>query len=337
MANTFYYGTSDTPADSTVKQVIIQGLPADIRDESFLQLGDMISVYFQYGNSEEHPSIKLYNGSIDNEIAVSDDNGHRIKTQQLNNSIAEAWGNGDTCSFFYTQINTVSDTIYYWTLAVDSIASEGEYGKVKLANDISNLSEADKATTAITVQAAQALIAAQPIGQLDYLDAVTGNKVQIGTLTYTNGDDTPIEKPIYVPPTPSTLTHTHELINDGEGEDKFITRNLDTTLSFIGEDKGITIYDEEDEMEYLLYEPVDINNNATIRSLHDFNINAINDINIEAANDLKVSATNNIILNKNILYTLDIIIDSDTGVATGEDKELYDLIKELGWNEVLQG
>lgn len=364
MANTFYYGSCNSAAESTVKQVVIQGLPAEIRDESFLQLGDMISVTFNNGNSVEHPTLKIYNGSLDAEIAISEDNGYFIKAQRLNGSIKEAWNSGDTCNIFYTKVNNT----YYWTLANNGIASNSSYGKVKIANDINNISETDAATTAITVQAARELIAAQPIGRLEYNDTVSSsNKRQIGSLTFTNGNESS-NIPVYTFPEPVQVSHTHELENDGEGDDngKFLTRKLDTTISFAGPAKGITIYDEENEVEHLVYEAADVNGDATLKSLNDFNIETANDFNIETANDLNIEVTNDlkvqtnqdlivnalgtmnvraqnimglygsdVILDHDIQYLLDVIVDSETGVITGTDKDLYEAIQNLGWNDIL--
>ena len=374
MANTFYYGSCNSTAEKTVKQVVIQGLPAEIRDESFLQFGDMISVTFTYGNDAENPTIKLYNGSLDNEIGVSGDDGHFIKTQRLNGSISGLWNSGDICGFTYTIIGDAC----YWVLANDGIASGDSYGKVKIANDISDISEADAATTAITVKAARELIAAQPIGTLSYSNAVgeTGNN--IGTLVYTRGDEEPTELTIQIPSIPPLITHTHELDNDGEveGGDGFITRKLDTTINFAGPVKGITVYDEENEVEHLVYEAADVNGDATLKSLNDLNINVANDLNIETINDfnietandlnietvgdLKVISSQNLMINTedviniaaltsiglygsdvtidhDIQYNLDITINSETGVITGTDKNLYEAIQRLGWNDILQG
>lgn len=364
MANTFYYGSCNSTAEKTVKQVVIQGLPAEIRDESFLQFGDMISVTFTYGNSAEHPTLKIYNGSLDKEIATSEDDGYFIKAQQLNGSIKEAWNSGDTCNIFYTKVNNT----YYWTLANDGIASNSSYGKVKIANDINNISEADAATTAITVQAARELIAAQPIGRLEYNDIVSSsNKRQIGSLAFTNGNESS-NIPVYTFPEPVQVSHTHELENDGEGDDngKFLTRKLDTTISFTGPAKGITVYDEENEVEHLVYEVADVNGDATLKSLNDLNIETANDLNIEAANDLnietagdlRVISSQNLMVNTedvinvaaltsiglygsdvtidhDIQYLLDITVDSETGVITGTDKDLYEAIQNLGWNDIL--
>lgn len=356
MANTFYYGSCNSTAESTVKQVVIQGLPAEIRDESFLQFGDMISVTFTYGNDAENPTIKLYNGSLDNEIGVSGDDGHFIKTQRLNGSISGLWNSGDICGFTYTIIGDAC----YWVLANDGIASSDSYGKVKIANDISDISETDAATTAITVQAARELIAAQPIGKLEYNDTVSSsNKRQIGNLTFTNGNKSS-NIPVYTFPEPVKVSHTHELKNDGEGDDngKFLTRKLDTTISFAGPAKGITVYDEENEVEYLVYEAADVNGDATLKSLNDFNIETASDLNIEVTNDLKVQTNQDLIVNalgtmnvraQNIMglygsdvildhdiqYLLDITVDSETGVITGADKDLYVAIQNLGWNDIL--
>lgn len=315
MANTFYYGNSNTPADSTVKQVIIQGLPAEIRDESFLQLGDTISISFVYGNLVENPTIKLYNGSLDKEIGISGDSGHFIKTSRLNGSIKGLWNNGDICGFIYTIIGNT----YYWILATDGIASEDTYGKVKIVNDIDDISEESKDTTAITVKAVEDLIVAQPIGQLSYNNAVSNsNRRMIGTLSFINGSDEVQQTEIFTFPEPLQKTHTHEFINDGEieGGDKFLTRNIDTTITFSGENKGITVYDTEEEVEYLLYEPSNINNDATIKSLHD--------LNIEVENDLYIDAIN-----------ININLDISSDMTSGADRPLYMAIHQLGWDNII--
>ena len=100
MANTFYYGSCNSTAESTVKQVVIQGLPAEIRDESFLRFGDMISVTFTYGNSAETPTLRV-DGSSTGTAKTIVINTSATATSSGNGTTFNTWGANEAVLFTY--------------------------------------------------------------------------------------------------------------------------------------------------------------------------------------------------------------------------------------------
>lgn len=329
MANTFYYGSSTTPADNPVKQVVIHGLSTDIRDDSFLQVGDTITVTFTYGNTAESPTMKLFNGSVDQEKAITGDNGHFIKAQNLDQSLVNMWRAGLTCGFCYVEIGGSS----YWVLTNSEIATATDFGRVKITNSIEGVT--DKENTAISVVAAEEIIQSRPVSTLAYQGlGENENTTLMGTLTYTNSIGAQQEPiPLYAPELTLSITNTSELHNDGEdGSYPFLTANIPTALTFTSDDNGLVFYDSESDESYPMYEPVDENGNTYIQSLNNLEVFVPQDININTNNNCNLES-GNLVLNENMYFNLDLELNEDEDeVIGGADRDLYLALRALDWD-----
>lgn len=357
MASTVYYGKSNTAGDQQVKQVIIEELDSTVTSESdFLTPGNTLVVFFKYGNTHSQPRIKLYNGSVDNEIAISDDNGYKIQAVNLLD-LNGIWTDGESCRFIYEVNNNVS----VWNLLNSAVATEDTYGKVKITDDLSGAALTDPAMTA-TAGAIMALLDTQDSGYLDYNPEETAT-VLVGTLTLRSKDGSQLGDPvfIYIPEFIDTDTfriRTSELINDGpkkeEGEEEseatigyghpYLTKLIPGRLIFKNSfdeempQKGLAYTYLEDEggesieHEFLAYELVDDSNNSIIRSRGNLSFIVNNNKYIDLQGVTK--AEEEVTFNKKFYALLDVTVEESE--YSGEDADLYLGLVRLGWTDCIR-
>lgn len=364
MASTVYYGKSNTAGDQQVKQVIIEELDSTVTSESdFLTPGDTLVVFFKYGNTHSQPRIKLYNGSVDSEIAISDDNGYKIQVVNLLD-LNGIWADGESCRFIYDTNNNVS----IWELLDSAVATEDTYGKVKITDDLSGETITDPTMTA-TASAIKALLDSQGGEYLQYQPAVTEDTL-IGTLTLRSKDGSQLGNPalIYIPEFIDTDTfriRTSELINDGpkkeQGENEseatigyghpYITRIIPGNLIFRKSydenmlQKGLfytyleEVGEEQVEQEFLAYEITDNYNNSTLRSRGNLNLAVVDNNYIDLQGITK--AEEEFTFNKKFYALLDVIVTTEqdaeeTPTYSGEDADLYLGLVRLGWTDCIR-
>lgn len=355
MANSIYYGSSTTSANTAVKQVIIQGLSEDIRDESFLQVGDMLIVYFSFDNLTTAPSIKLFNGDSEHEISTDSDTGKFIKLQAADSNATGAWSAGETCTFTFT---FGASGTYYWSLNGSAKGTSTSYGKVKLSDNLNPTEE--ELDSAITLGAAIQLFNSKMGNSLSYVPGIpqSAENITLGTLSLVDDDSsTDISTvAIQMPPLQELQTYTSELYNNGPRKDSgstdtaanigagnpYLTRIIPGSLSFresipLGSSPiGIMLYDSETETESVAYEIADNFGNSTINSKGNLNMNAVGDINLTVTNGNDISILGgDLILDKNLNCDLDIELDEGGRAVGGTDKDLYNAILDLGWSDCL--
>ena len=242
------------------------------------------------------------------------------------------WRSGLTCGFCYVDIEGQK----YWMYTNSEIATETEFGRVKITNDIQGVDEADKSSTAVSVTAAEQIINSRPVSSLTY-EGISGNESnnRMGTLTFTDSagiQQEPIN--LYTPKVEVNISNTSDLVNDGEKDGNglpFITSNVSTAITFTGEDNGIVFYDSENRESYPMYEPVDENGDTYIQSLGDLDVYVPSNINI-TANDC-ILESGRLILNDSIYFNLDLEVDDEQDIVTGgADKDFYLALRDLDWD-----
>ena len=132
MAVRTYYGTCITEADESIKEVYVSD--SDLAQGTFnFEEGDLLVVFFADTNTENEPSIVVYNKDTNQEVSTSDDSGKLIKSLDIEANMANAWAAGETVIFAYTQ-KSIDPGTYYWELIDGAHATTETYGDVKLDN-----------------------------------------------------------------------------------------------------------------------------------------------------------------------------------------------------------
>lgn len=132
MAVRTYYGTCITEADESIKEVYVSD--SDLAQGTFnFEEGDLLVVFFADTNTENEPSIVVYNKDTNQEVSISGDSGKLIKSLDIEANMANAWAAGETVIFAYTQKSIDPDT-YYWELIDGAHATTETYGDVKLTD-----------------------------------------------------------------------------------------------------------------------------------------------------------------------------------------------------------
>lgn len=132
MAVRTYYGTCITGADERIKKVYVSD--SDLAQGTFnFEEGDLLVVFFADTNTQNEPSIVIYNKDTNQEISISGDSGKLIKSIDIEANMANAWAAGETVIFAYTQ-KSIDPGTYYWELIDGAHATAETYGDVKLSD-----------------------------------------------------------------------------------------------------------------------------------------------------------------------------------------------------------
>lgn len=233
MAVKMYYGTCSTAGDYTVKEVFVRD--SEIIEGFEFQKGDALSVYFTYGNTVDNISLKIMNDSTGDEISISDDSGKLVKNKSVVLNTIEAWDNGETVIFVYTEEASGSnDNNFYWELVNGAPSTENVYGVTKLEGNANTnistwlVSESTKDyTSALTPGLLKKFYDALKndsnlLVQLNWYPEQTGTMLTLGTLRINDDVNNsvaiqyPLESLIEEIVRANVLS-TSQILNDGEG------------------------------------------------------------------------------------------------------------------------
>lgn len=200
MASTIYYGKSETPANTQVKRVVMEEVPN-------FQPGDILSVYFTYGNSFNGPTLVVTNGDVNQNNAISNDTGLSILAPGQGTAIIGSWTDGEVVNFSYTE---VPNNVFYWELIGKSIATDTIYGGVLLDGNSDN--------SAISIGAAKRLMSSAAVGSISYETRQFETATEVGDLTLTTYNpatgDTDTQTATIVIPHDATYPPISQITND---------------------------------------------------------------------------------------------------------------------------
>lgn len=200
MASTIYYGKSETPANAQVKRVVMEEVPN-------FQPGDILSVYFTYGNSFNGPTLVVTNGDVNQNNAISNDTGLSILAPGQGTAVIGSWTDGEVVNFSYTE---VPNNVFYWELIGKSIATDTIYGGVLLDGNSDN--------SAISVGAAKRLLSSAAVGSISYETRQFETATEVGDLTLTTYNpatgDTDTQTATIVIPHDATYPPISQITND---------------------------------------------------------------------------------------------------------------------------
>ena len=244
MASTIYYGKSITAGNIQTKQVVLKEIPS-------FQPGDILSVYFAYGNLIDGPTLIITNGDINENNSISNDTGLNILAPGQGAAVIGSWTDGEVVNFSYTENPS---NVFAWELIGKSIATDTIYGGVLL--------DADSDNSAISVGEAKRLLASTTVGSISYESRDVGVEASpIGDLTLTSYNPTTgetsiqtatIEIPyIYVP------TNISYFEND-EGYVKEASARVTNGILFNSEDNNYDTLKVGDETNSSIV--IDLNN-----------------------------------------------------------------------------
>ena len=203
MASTIYYGKSETPANTQVKRVVMEEVPN-------FQPGDILSVYFTYGNSFNGPTLVVTNGDVNQNNAISNDTGLSILAPGQGTAVIGSWTDGEVVNFSYTE---VPNNVFYWELIGKSIATDTIYGGVLLDATGDN-----ENNSAISVSAAKRLLSSAAVGSISYETRQFETATEVGDLTLTTYNpvtgDTDTQTATIVIPHDATYPPISQITND---------------------------------------------------------------------------------------------------------------------------
>ena len=256
MARKVYYGICPAAAggdNNNEYSVYINDL--DITANSFnFNKGDLLVVFFAYKNIAAAPKLIIYINNTEFQPSISSDSGKFIKTHDDIANCEGAWGDGETVIFTYT---LAGNNTYYWELVNGVHCSTDVYGVTKTFDD----SDFDNwITTSIDLDDINSgeSVAPKTLKKLYQLfagdDEVPGlrwapvsmvpNLQTLGTLSLGEGVGVNITYPLEDTIRgllPTEITHTGQLINNGEGAGEgheteesspFITKYISDDLYF---------------------------------------------------------------------------------------------------------
>ena len=230
MSSQVYFGKCiNSTSDAQVKKVTMVDMPDKFNE------GDLLAVFFTNRNVAAAPSIKIVTGSTQEEVSTADDAGIFIKSHDVDVDKEGLWGDGETVLFCFVKV----DAVIYLEIVGKLHASTTDYGIVKLeASEIDNLAnwvaskgnDDDKTTvnTATIKALMQTLFNVQesseetsqalPALSLNWEPTSGEDLTSLGDLSLTNGTNSvSIQIPSYVLERPEEITHTGQLINNGNG------------------------------------------------------------------------------------------------------------------------
>ena len=200
MASTIYYGKSETPATTQVKRVVMEEVPN-------FQPGDILSVYFTYGNSFNGPTLVVTNGDVNQNNVISNDTGLSILAPGQGTAVIGSWTDGEVVNFSYTE---VPNNVFYWELIGKSIATDTIYGGVLLDGNSDN--------SAISIGAAKRLLSSAAVGSISYETRQFETATEVGDLTLTTYNpatgDTDTQTATIVIPHDATYPPISQITND---------------------------------------------------------------------------------------------------------------------------
>lgn len=262
MSNQVYFGKCINSArDAQVKEVTMVNMPDKFNE------GDLLAVFFTNRNVAATPSIKFVTESTQQEVSVADDEGILIKSYDVDVEKEGLWGDGETVLFCFVQRSDDSG-ILYLEIVGKLHTSTTDYGIVKLeasetdnlANWVASNGEDDDKTTVNTAtikalmqplfnvqESSEETPQALPTLSLNWEPVSGEDLTSLGDLSLTNGTNSvSIQIPSYVLERQEEITHTGQLINNGNGGpegsiddsgDPYITHHISTDLFFIPGDE----------------------------------------------------------------------------------------------------
>lgn len=260
MAGKIFYGTSETAAGTATKAVNIINWATEkevtIRQESKddenvtiidqaegeLTIGDILVVLFTNGNTSPSVTLSLGNGTISNEVDVTNDTGIPVRSYAVDGaSLAGAWTTGEAKIFVLAEGN--NDKNYFEMLG--SIKGDGSnFGNVQITDQVGN--EEKWASDNLTLS---------PSGVKSYVDNMANLSLgwsgeqggsTLGTLSLNRGT-TPLGTVTINYPTVNvpTINSTNQILNDGPKGDPsnkdnnkygvgnpFLTKNVPNRICF---------------------------------------------------------------------------------------------------------
>ena len=279
MAN-IYYGTCAVEANVQIKKVIVPAITTGENGVNQLMAGDLLVVLFKYGNTCDSPKIVIGNGDSTDEITINSDEGIAIKVKAEEISLAEAWVNGETKIFVYTQ--SMTDSTYYFEMIGSVKGDSNIFGNVKVVDD----STVTGSNIAISPIGARNLLLESTGLSLDWVPNYTSeSEIELlGTLNILKDNEPVTEQgiKIYYPLVNiPDINRTSQLKNDGPKRDgtannevgygyPFLTRNIPGNITFYSngaEHIGLQIADRSNNIlsnPYLVVELVDGYGNTNI-------------------------------------------------------------------------
>ena len=278
MAN-IYYGTCAVEANVQIKKVIVPAITTGENGVNQLIAGDLLVVLFKYGNTCDSPKIVIGNGDSTNEITITSDEGIAIKVKAEEISLAEAWVNGETKIFVYTQ--SIADSTYYFEMIGSVKGDSNIFGNVKVVDD----STVTGSNIAISPIGARTLLTETAGLTLNWDSPFTPGSTNalLGTLSILKGQEIvasgiPIYYPLQEIP---TINYTNQLRNNGPKADgtlnndvgvgmPFLTKHIPGNVIFYSKDTdfiGLQIADRSNNTltnQFLVVELVDARGNTNI-------------------------------------------------------------------------
>ena len=242
MARRVYHGIAGAQPVDGVYRVDIHDIDITAGEFSFNE-GDLLVVFFAAKNEVAQPKLAIYINDTENEVSISNDEGHFVKQYDVEADCTDAWDNGETVAFAYTQRGT--NETYYWEMINGVHASTEVYGDTKLfdlpvsSEDPEDLvfpdwingelgAETEDTTTSLAPNMLkklyQLLVKNDNQNQGLIWTPETPSEQILGTLTLTSsGDSVNITYPLdsviaaKIEELGDIPTHTSKLINDGTG------------------------------------------------------------------------------------------------------------------------
>lgn len=259
MAGKIFYGTSETAAGTakkavniinwaTEKEVTIRQGSGDDENvtiidqaEGELTIGDILVVLFTNGNTSSSVELSLGNGTISNEVSVTNDAGIPVRSYAVDGaSLAGAWATGEAKIFVLAEGK--NDENYFEMLG--SIKGDNSnFGNVKITDQVSD--KADPASN----------LTLSPSGVKSYVDNMTNLSLgwygvqsgsALGELSLKR-DGKDLGKITINYPTVNvpTISSTNQILNDGPKSDPsnkdnnkygvgnpFLTKNVPNRICF---------------------------------------------------------------------------------------------------------
>lgn len=293
MASTVYYGKSDTGANVQAKIVVLVGENDTDFTTNPIKEGDLLTVFFTYGNACAESSLVLRTNQNGEDINISGSQGDPVHSVGIQ-STKGAWQAGETVTFIYTADTSISngtDNSYCWETNKGGLGTAAAYGMVKLddttdaehsamsyagvqslisSGEVAELSfnPAERPGQEISPAAGNCFIGALSLGtQKVYLEApdFVASSVELGS-TGNGNAVTNIVVTNSINQQNGQTTSQLQLIKD----ETFLTKTIPGNVSFVssgGEVLGIKAGDT------LIYEPTDANGNNNIFSNGNITLN----------------------------------------------------------------
>lgn len=230
MANTIYYGISQTAASEQVKRVVLED--ANFNPNNLVR-GDILSVYFSQRNDADNPTLALYIGDAEQDLDGSGAEGKITYNADSNAVLKGAWTDGEVVNFSYTYNGSVvenADQVTYWEMVGKPVATNETYGDVKIDDTTDD-------SSAASIGLVKELLGEATTGKLTYTSAYE-NAVGDLTLGQYDEDNQLIEG------TESTVQITIPNIPNDTGELEFnsagyITNAITGSLDFTDPTDGV--------------------------------------------------------------------------------------------------